>query len=117
MNKVHPKILQRILHVSLDKLTEEQEVGITAHILALIRRSPRRRPKTQDVIEVLSWALPDFPPLRALQRKKKKTLGRDGNRNRRVRTRTGHWPFTLCREHSPSFGLTEERSSTRKARL
>jgi len=72
MNKVHPKILQRILRVSLDKLTEEQEVGITAHILALIRRSRRRQPKTQDVIEVLGRALPDFPPLRALQRQEEK---------------------------------------------
>ena len=84
MNKVHPKILQRILRVSLDKLTEEQTVRITKYILTLIRRSRGRRPKTQYVIEVLSWVLPDFPLLRALKRQKKKTLGRDGNRNRNI---------------------------------
>ena len=84
MNKVHPKILQRILRVSLDKLTEEQEVEITKYILKLSRRSRRRQPKTQDVIEVLGRALPDFPPLRALKRQKKKTLGRDGNRSRNI---------------------------------
>jgi len=72
MNKVHPKILQRILRVSLDKLTEEQEVEITKYILKLSRRSRRRQPKTQDVIEVLGRALPDFPPLRALQRQEEK---------------------------------------------
>src|SRR5215472_3960048 len=84
MNKVHPKILQRILRVSLDKLTEQQMVRITKYILKLIRRSRGRRPKTQYVIEVLSWALPDFPPLRALKRQKKKTLGPYGNRNRNI---------------------------------
>ena len=72
MNKVHPKIFQRILRVSLDKLTEEQEVEITKYILKLSRRSRRRQPKTQDVIEVLGRALPDFPPLRALQRQEEK---------------------------------------------
>src|SRR5215471_3128618 len=72
MNKVHPKILQRILRVSLDKLTEEQEIKITADILALIRRSRRRRPKSQDVIEVLSVALTNFPALRALLRQEDK---------------------------------------------
>jgi hypothetical protein len=84
MNKVHPKILQRILRVSLDKLTEEQTARITKYILKLIRRSRGRRPKTKYVIEVLSWVLPDFPPLRALKRQKKKTLGRDGNRSRNI---------------------------------
>jgi hypothetical protein len=83
MNKVHPKILERILRVSLDKLTEKQAARITKYILKLIRRSRGRRPKTQYVIEVLSWVLPDFPPLRALKRQKKKTLGR-GNRNRNI---------------------------------
>ena len=77
MNKVHPKILERILRVSLDKLTEGQTVRITKYILALIRRSRGRRPKTQDVIEVLSWALPDFPLLQAL-------LGQE-EKNRRTR--------------------------------
>ena len=77
MNKVHPKILQRILRVSLDKLTEGQTVRITKYILKLIRRSRGRRPKTQDVIEVLSWALPDFPLLRALLQQEDKIAGRD----------------------------------------
>jgi hypothetical protein len=72
MNKVHPKILERILRVSLDKLTDGQQLRITKYILMLIRRSRGRRPKTQDVIEVLSWILPDFPPLRALLRQKVK---------------------------------------------
>src|SRR5258705_10864546 len=65
MNKVHPKILERILRLSLNKLSEEQTVRITKYILKLIRRSRGRRPKTQVVIEVLSWVLPD---LRALLR-------------------------------------------------
>jgi len=69
MNKVHPKILERILRVSLDKLSEEQTVRITKYILKLIRRSRGRRPKTQVVIEVLSWVLPD---LRALLRQEDK---------------------------------------------
>jgi hypothetical protein len=72
MNKVHPKILQRILRVSLAKLTEGQQVRITKYILKLIRRSRGRRPKTKSVIEVLSWVLPDFPPLRALLRQEDK---------------------------------------------
>ena len=72
MNKVHPKILERILRVSLNKLSEEQTVRITKYILKLIRRSRGRRPKTQYVIEVLSWVLPDFLPLRALLRQEDK---------------------------------------------
>src|SRR5690242_17750821 len=69
MNTVHPKILQRILSVLLDKLTEGQQLRTTEYILALIRRSRGRRPKTRDVI---SWALPDFPLLRALLRQEEK---------------------------------------------
>jgi hypothetical protein len=69
MNKVHPKILERILRVSLNKLSKEQTVRITKYILKLIRRSRGRRPKTQVVIEVLSWVLPD---LRALLRQEDK---------------------------------------------
>src|SRR5690242_2616640 len=72
MNTVHPKILQRILSVLLDKLTEGQQLRVTEYILALIRKSRGRRPKTRDVIEVLSWALPDFPLLRALLRQEEK---------------------------------------------
>jgi hypothetical protein len=69
MNEVHPKILERILRVSLDKLTEGQRLRITKYILKLIRRSRGRRPKTQVMIEVLSWVLPD---LRALLRQEDK---------------------------------------------
>jgi len=88
MNKVHPKIFQRILRVSLDKLTEEQEVEITKYILKLSRRSRRRQPKTQDVIEVLGRALPDFPPLRALQRQEEKN-SRARRKQKRERDRRG----------------------------
>src|SRR6185436_13321092 len=83
MNEVHPKILERILRVSLDKLTEGQRLRITKYILKLIRRSRWRRPKTQVMIEVLSWVLPD---LRALLRQEDK---HHGEQRKVKRERTG----------------------------
>jgi len=110
MNTVHPKILQRILRVSLDKLTEGQEVRITKYILKLIRRSRGRRPKTRDVIEVLSWILPDFPPLRALLRHEEKNP-----RARRVYVTPIH-PIRLLRRYPNRLAhpLTACRSNETK---